>query len=232
MAVCHHAIFPSETSKETEIKTTAQALAVESRKQSCSSSCVSCQCISVGFRSASLSDVLDLALMISIVSLSYFLSTVSRAEWSCGRGWSATVSSGTWKMFIPNLGMDMQFPPLFSRPAGCPIPPAPQSFPLHLPSPYLPMPQRCRHPFAWASGEGHIKFCAAFKHSLLALWHGSFVNLLSLSSLTDSIALCWWGAKHHLFLLAIGASSGILLPILWNRWYREIASFPHKSIPR
>lgn len=82
--------------------------------------------VSVGFLSAFLFGVLGLSFMISIVPLWYFLPTASRAEWSCGRGWNATASSGTWKMFILNSGMDVLSPPVSSRPEGCPILPAPQ----------------------------------------------------------------------------------------------------------
>lgn len=121
MTIWHRAILPSETSKETEIKTSAQAHA--ERNQSCWCSGACCLCISNGFLSASLFDVLGLTFIISIdVSLWYFLPTASRAEWSWGRSWNATASSGTWKMFIPNFGMDVQSPPASSKPVGCSIP--------------------------------------------------------------------------------------------------------------
>lgn len=122
MTICHHATLPSETSKEGEIKTTAQAHA--KRNQSCWCSCVCCLHISDGFLSASLFAVVGLTFIISIVFLWYFLPTVSRAEWSCGRSWNATASSGTWKTFIPNFGTDVRSPPVSSRPVGCSITPS------------------------------------------------------------------------------------------------------------
>lgn len=161
MAICHHAILPSETSQETEIQTTTQACAEESRKYCCWFSCVCHLCISVRFLWASLFGALGLTFMISIVSLQYFLPTASRAEWSCGRGWNATASSGTSKTFILNFGMDVRSSPVPSRPAGCPVPPAPQSFPPHLQSPHFPLPQQHGHPLPWASQKGIVNFVLA-----------------------------------------------------------------------
>lgn len=51
------------------------------------------------------------------------------------------------------------------------------------------LPQRHSYPLPWASRKGTREFCAGFKHSLLTVRCGSFVILLSQSSIVDSVAL-------------------------------------------
>lgn len=51
------------------------------------------------------------------------------------------------------------------------------------------LPQRHSCPLPWASQKGTSEFCAGFKHSLPTVRCGSFVILLSHSSLMDSVAV-------------------------------------------
>lgn len=229
MTICHHAILPSETSKETEIKTTAQAHA--ERNQSCWCSCVCCLCISDGFLSASLFGVLGLTLVISIdVSLWYFLPTASRAEWSCGRSWNATASSGTWKTFIPNFGTDVRSPPASSRPVGCSIPPCCSTELSSAPE------TQALPPMGFT--EGRSEFCAGFEHSLLTvwctagLWRSLGVSSDSGYSVISALLQGWWGTKHQLFPFALRNSLGIILSVLWNRLCKEIREFSLQKYPK
>lgn len=119
-------------------------------------------------------------LTISIVTPPYFLSPAYRAEWSCGKDWSAIASSGTWRTFTPNSGMDVTFP------GECPVTAARDIFsapPVSMPPSYPETPTPPPLGFTAEHGKFGV-FVNFFKHCSFAVWRSSFVILLSISSLS------------------------------------------------